>query len=196
MELHEESAVPRIIVGLGNPGAEYEWTRHNIGLHVVEEFGKRHGLTFHHERGVEAMMARGVLEGRPVTVAFPRTYMNESGRAVSRLMRFVHANADQLMVVIDDIETPWGNMKAVYGGGTRGHNGLRSVQGLLGTMQFTQLRFGVGRPGRESVAEYVLHRFTAEEMAQLPSLIEQAVITIEEWLQGGESASAIATGVM
>jgi peptidyl-tRNA hydrolase, PTH1 family len=172
----------KVVVGLGNPGPEYQWTRHNIGSHVVRSWAERHQLTFRSERDAEAMIARGTVDGQDVVVAVPKTFMNESGRAVSRVLRFVEAAPKELLVVVDDIETPFGEVQSVFAGGTRGHNGLKSLNGLLGSMDFTQVRFGVGRPGTESVAEYVLHRFSAEEMNQLPDLIEKAEASIDEWV--------------
>ncbi len=172
----------RVVVGLGNPGPEYEWTRHSIGAQIVKAFAERHHCRFHSEKGVEAQVAKGVVGDQPVTLAVPRVYMNESGRAVSRLLRYVGVDEKSLMVVIDDIETPWGQVKIAFAGGTRGHNGLRSIQGLLGTMEFSQMRVGVGRPGSGNVADYVLRRFSAEEMIELPALMERALVMIEEWL--------------
>jgi PTH1 family peptidyl-tRNA hydrolase len=177
-----DDVIPKVIVGLGNPGAEYEWTRHNIGLQVVKALAERHQLRFHSEKGVEAVVAKGMIGEQSVTLAVPKVYMNESGRSVSRLLRYVGVEAKDLMVVIDDIETPWGHVKRAFAGGTRGHNGLRSIQGLLGTMAFSQMRVGVGRPESGSVADYVLRRFSAEEMAELPSIIERSLVMIEEWL--------------
>jgi PTH1 family peptidyl-tRNA hydrolase len=176
----------KAIVGLGNPGPEYQCTRHNIGAHVVRFWAEEHQLKFRSERGVEAAVARGVVGGVRVLVAVPQTYMNESGRSVSRVLRLIGAAPEDLLVVADDIETPLGGVKSVFAGGTRGHNGLKSLNGVLGSMNFTQVRFGVGRPGNGSVADYVLHRFSEEEMNQLPSLIEEAKRQIDEWLgQGG-----------
>lgn len=175
----------KVIVGLGNPGPEYQWTRHNIGAHVVRFWAESHQLKFRSERSVEAVVARGAVGDLHVLVALPQTYMNESGRSVSRVLRLVGAATEDLLVVADDIETPLGGVKSVFAGGTRGHNGLKSLNGLLGSMDFTQVRFGVGRPGSGSVADYVLHRFLAEEMNQLPSLIEEASAKIDEWLEEG-----------
>jgi peptidyl-tRNA hydrolase, PTH1 family len=174
--------VCKVIVGLGNPGPEYQWTRHNIGAHVVRFWAEKHQLKFRSERSVEAVVARGTAGDQQVFVALPQTYMNESGRSVSRTLRLVEATTEDLLVVADDIETPLGEVKSVFAGGTRGHNGLKSLNGLLGSMDFTQVRFGVGRPGSGNVAEYVLHRFSAEEMNQLPALIEEASAKIDEWL--------------
>jgi len=174
--------LPRVIVGLGNPGPEYEWTRHSIGQHIVKALAERHQFSFHSEKGVEAQVAKGMIGEQPVVLGLPKVYMNESGRSVNRLLRFVGVEAKDLMVVVDDIETPWGQMKIAFAGGTRGHNGLRSIQGPLGTMAFSQMRIGVGRPGSGSVADYVLRRFAAEEMSELPSIMERALVMIEEWL--------------
>lgn len=173
---------PKVIVGLGNPGPEYEWTRHSIGQQIVKALAERHQFSFHSEKGVEAQVAKGMIGGQPVVLGLPKVYMNESGRSVNRLLRFVGVDAKDLMVVVDDIETPWGQMKIAFAGGTRGHNGLRSIQGLLGTMAFSQMRIGVGRPGSGNVADYVLRRFAAEEMSEIPSIMERSLGMIEEWL--------------
>ena len=172
----------KVVIGLGNPGPEYQWTRHNIGAHVVRSWAEKLKLRLRSERGAQAQVAKTVVGGASVLAAVPMTYMNESGRSVSRLLRLVGAAPEEMVIVVDDIETPFGEVKTVFAGGTRGHNGLKSVNGLLGSMNFTQVRFGVGRPGTESVAEYVLHRFSAEEMNQLPDLIEKAEANIDEWL--------------
>jgi len=97
---------PKVVVGLGNPGPEYEWTRHNIGVQVVKALAERHQFRFHPEKGIEAQIAKGMIGEQPVTLAVPRVYMNESGRSVSRLLRYVGVEVNELMVVIDDIETP------------------------------------------------------------------------------------------
>jgi PTH1 family peptidyl-tRNA hydrolase len=173
----------KVIVGLGNPGPEYEWTRHNIGGQIVKAFAERHQFRFHSEKGVEAQLAKGVIGDSSVVLAIPKVYMNESGRSVSRVLRYVGVDAKYLMVVVDDIETPWGQVKIAFAGGTRGHNGLRSIQGLLGTMEFSQMRVGVGRPGSGSVADYVLRRFGADDMSELPSIMERSLEMIEQWLQ-------------
>ena len=174
----------KVVVGLGNPGPEYEWTRHSIGAHVVRLWAKEHQLRLTSERGAEALAARTKVGDWDVLVAVPQTFMNESGRSVSRLLRLVDAATEEMLIVVDDIETPFGRVSSAFAGGTRGHNGLKSVHGLVGSMNFTQVRFGVGRPGSESVAEYVLRRFSAEEMSQLPDLIEKAVASIDGWLRG------------
>lgn len=179
---------PKVLVGLGNPGPEYEWTRHTIGAQVVKAFAERHRYRFHTEKGVEAQVAKGEILGQKVVLAVPRLYMNESGRSVSRLLRFVGADVKDLMVVVDDIETSWGQVKIVFAGGTRGHNGLRSIQGLLGTMDFSQMRVGVGRPGSGSVADFVLRRFSAEEMSGLPEIMERSLVMLDEWVGQGRTA--------
>lgn len=178
------STPPRLIVGLGNPGPEYGWTRHSIGMQVVKEFARKNGIVFHTERGCDATVAKGDRNGCSFYIAVPRTYMNESGRPVQRLIKFLQVDVHDLMVVVDDVETPWGRVSTAYAGGARGHNGLRSIHALLGTKEFTQLRVGVGHPGSGAVADYVLRRFSAEEMGELPPIMEQAVSQIDAWLVG------------
>ncbi len=178
----QKPSLPRLVVGLGNPGPEYEWTRHSIGMHVVRECAKRLGLVFRSERSCEAALAKGEKNGDPLFLAVPRTYMNESGRSVLRLAKLLKVDPKDLMVIVDDVETQWGQVKVAFDGGARGHNGLRSIHSLLGTKEFFQLRIGVGHPGSGAVAEYVLRRFTAEEMGELPPIMEQAVSQIDSWL--------------
>ena len=183
MEQTEKKSL-KLIIGLGNPGPEYDWTRHNIGMHVVKEFARRNSLVFRSERSCEASIAKGEMEKVPFCIAVPRTYMNESGRPVQRLIKFLQVEVQDLLVVIDDVETSWGRVVPAFAGGARGHNGLRSIHALLGTKEFTQLRVGVGHPGSGAVADYVLRRFSADEMGELPPIIEQAVSQIDSWLVG------------
>lgn len=177
-----DALAPRLVVGLGNPGPEYEWTRHNIGAHIVRAFGEKLNLPFCAEKGCEAFVAKGVMGSQPVVLAVPKTYMNESGRSVSRLLRWVGVGLKELVVVVDDIETQWGLSKLVFRGGTRGHNGLRSTQSLVGSMDFFQLRFGVGRPGSGAVSDYVLQRFRPEELSEIGSYIGLSFALLEDWL--------------
>jgi peptidyl-tRNA hydrolase, PTH1 family len=174
---------PKLIVGLGNFAHEYQWTRHNIGMIVAKSFAEQHHFPFHHERGCEAHVAKGCVEERNLIIAMPTTFMNETGRPVSRLLKFFGLGPSDLLVLVDDIETSWGQMKLAFSGGTRGHNGLRSIHGLIGTKEFTQLRIGVGRPGSGSVAEFVLQRFRREEMEELQDIADKAFVLMEEWIK-------------
>lgn len=172
---------PKIIVGLGNPGAQYERTRHNVGSHIVRAMAAGNAAMFRSERQCDAHVATCVIGENKIILATPKTYMNESGRAVQRLLRFFGAIAENLLVVIDDIETSWGSMKLAFEGGTRGHNGIRSIHQHVGK-NFTQLRVGVGHPGGQSVADYVLGNFTREEIEELPQAVERAISLIEKWV--------------
>lgn len=173
----------RLVIGLGNPGKEYEWTRHNVGMLVVKAYAETKGLTFHSEKGCLASVAKGEDERGKIFVAYLTTYMNESGKAGARLLKFLQVDVKNVLVVFDDIETDWGQAKVVTTGGTRGHNGIRSLQALLGSKDFSQLRVGVGHPGGGDVAEYVLDRFSAEELGELPAILEQTGEKVSEWLE-------------
>ena len=169
-------------MGLGNPGARYERTRHNIGSHIVRGLAAKQFVSFKSERKVEADVATYSVEGEKIVLAIPKTYMNESGRSVQRLLRFYEGELQDLLVAIDDIETPWGTSKLAFEGGTRGHNGIRSIHQSVGAKGFTQLRVGVGHPGAKNVADYVLDDFTREEVEELPELVERSIGLIENWI--------------
>lgn len=175
--------VPKLIFGLGNFAHEYQMTRHNVGMLVAKSFAERCHLAFHHERGCEAYVAKACIDENNVVVAVPTTYMNECGRPLSRLLKFFGMAASDLLVVVDDIETSWGQMKLAFSGGTRGHNGLRSIHSLVGSKEFTQLRIGVGRPGNGAVADFVLQRFKREEIEELQDIVEKAFVMMEEWIK-------------
>ena len=174
----------KLIVGLGNPGSRYEWTRHNIGMHIVQELAKKHNLLLKSEKTCNAHLARGGFDGVDVVLATPKGYMNESGGSVGRLLKFVGCGLSDLLVVVDDIETTWGEIKIAFDGGARGHNGIRSIHTVVGSREFSQLRFGVGRPGGGTVSDYVLEKFTFQEMAELPSMIERSIPLVEQWVVG------------
>ncbi len=172
----------RLVIGLGNPGKEYEWTRHSIGMKVVKAYADTCALKFHSERGCLAYIAKGEDAKGQFFLAYPTTFMNESGRAGERLLRFLNVDVQNLLVAFDDIETKWGEAKNVATGGTRGHNGVRSLQAHLQAKEFSQLRIGVGHPGAGDVAEYVLDRFSAEEIEELPLLVQHSIDKIKAWL--------------
>lgn len=172
----------RVIIGLGNPGPEYRWTRHNVGFHTVLELAQKYGLHLHVDKAVQSQVAEGTIGDIPVLMALPRVFMNESGTAVGRLVRKMQFDITSMMVVIDDIETSFGEVKLAFSGGTRGHNGLKSIKNAVGSMNFMQLRIGVGRPNHPDVAGHVLARFSENEMQEMPNLMEKAINLIEKWL--------------
>src|ERR671937_1745010 len=151
-----------LVAGLGNPGREYERTRHNVGWLVVDELARRHGGSF---RGkFSGQLAETRLDDLRVALLKPETYMNESGRSIAAARRFFKVDPGDLVVVHDDVDLVEGRLQARLGGGLAGHNGLRSIAQALGTQEFLRLRIGVGRPSRgdpRPVADYVLSAFDA-----------------------------------
>jgi peptidyl-tRNA hydrolase, PTH1 family len=183
------SEQPWLVVGLGNPGPSYAATRHNVGRIVVELLAARVGGSFKaHRRGradvVEARL--GDAPGTRAVLARSRSYMNESGGPVASLCDFFGVDIDNLVVVHDELDLPFGTLRVKRGGGDNGHNGLRSVRAALGTGDFLRVRFGIGRPpGRMDPAVFVLKPFSASERADLPVLVERAADAVEALLVDG-----------
>ena len=174
-----------LIVGLGNPGAQYAHTRHNVGFDVVDTLARKLGVTIGRERD-EALLGECFIAGQKTILALPQTYMNLSGEAVSRLVRWYRLPPENLMVVYDDVDLPQG---AIRSAGT--HNGMRSIVGLLGYENFPRLRVGVGqrRPGYE-LADWVLgHYLPGEEQQTADAAYALAADAIIEYITNGiESA--------
>jgi PTH1 family peptidyl-tRNA hydrolase len=171
-----------VVVGLGNPGPEYEFHRHNIGFRVVDALAGTHGLRFSLRMG-KARVAQGTVDGREVVLVKPRTYMNLSGQAVSRVCRELVVAPERLLIVYDDLDLPLGRLRLRPEGGSGGHKGMRSIIHALGTQSFARLRVGIGRPpGRMDPAEYVLRPFEEEEQPLVAEAVERAVAAVEYWL--------------
>lgn len=163
-----------LVAGLGNPGRQYAGTRHNAGFMVIDELLRRvGGQPARSKMGAE--LSEGALAGTKVVFCKPMEFMNVSGSAISRAAGFWKIPPRQIVVVHDDMDLDFGRFKLVEGGGTGGHNGLKSIVGELGTEAFCRLRFGIGRPPPAwQGADYVLADFSAEERKILPDLIEEA----------------------
>jgi PTH1 family peptidyl-tRNA hydrolase len=175
--------VVKILVGLGNPGREYAATRHNLGFMVVDEFARRQAggerrNRFHSDL-VEVFDAE-----EKIVLLKPRTYMNLSGSAVREAINWYKISPDQLLVVVDDIDLPFGSIRVRASGGSGGHNGLKSIIAELGVDAFPRLRIGIGR-GPGPATHQVLSRFTAEEERVLPSVLEAAADCVIEWERHG-----------
>jgi PTH1 family peptidyl-tRNA hydrolase len=166
----------QLIVGLGNPGKEYEMTRHNFGFLVVKKLASERGVTFHRDERFEAW--RTHLQEPSCELLLPMTYMNESGRSVAKWLQYFRASSDAFLVVADDIDLPFGTMRIRISGSAAGHNGLRSIANYLGTKEFVRLRLGIGKDPQGKQVEHVLARFTDVEQKALPQLIQEAVQTI------------------
>jgi peptidyl-tRNA hydrolase, PTH1 family len=179
-----------LVVGLGNPGQEYARTRHNVGVEVVELLAERHGgrLRLGKER---ALVDEVRIDGKRVALAFPQTYMNNSGESVRLLVRR-HGIEDlaRLVVVHDEIDLPVGRMKLKFGGGLAGHNGLRSIRAHLHTNDFARVRIGVGRPpSAERGADHVLKAPAKRDRAELDVIVHEAADAVEMILAEGIEAA-------
>ncbi|MEZ0358364.1 aminoacyl-tRNA hydrolase [Mycobacterium sp. SA01] len=179
-------AEPLLVVGLGNPGPQYAKTRHNLGFMVADVLAGRIGAQFKVHKRSGAEVVTGRLAHRPVVLAKPRTYMNESGRQVGPLAKFYSVMPADIIVIHDELDIDFGRIRLKLGGGEGGHNGLRSVANALGTKNFHRVRIGVGRPpGRKDPAAYVLEPFTAAERTEVPAICEQAADATELLIEAG-----------
>ncbi|ALE85342.1 aminoacyl-tRNA hydrolase [Pseudonocardia sp. HH130629-09] len=178
---------PALVVGLGNPGPEYEGTRHNVGTRVAALLATRAGAgRFSAHKRSNADIAQGRLAGRPVTVAVPRTYMNLSGGPVAGLVQYFSIPPTEVIVVHDELDLDFGVVRLKRGGGEGGHNGLRSISKALGTKDYLRVRFGIGRPpGRQDPADYVLKRFSGVENKELDLGLDLAADAAEALLSEG-----------
>jgi len=182
--------VDSLIVGLGNPGPAYEGTRHNVGYQVVEELARRHGFA-KAKRGFDGRCAEGAIGGRPALLLQPTTFMNDSGRSVAAAVRALKVPLERVLVVHDHIDLPFGRLRLMEGGGSGGHNGLKSISGLLGP-GYVRLRVGVDRPPSSDpdvVADYVLSRF-GESKAEVTGLLGASADAVELWLHDGLEEAA------
>lgn len=176
---------PALIVGLGNPGAGYSGNRHNVGFEVLGVLAGRTGGRFAAHKS-RADVLEGRLAGRRVVLATPRTFMNLSGAAVAGLRHYYKVPIEQVIVVHDELDLPFGALRLKFGGGDNGHNGLRSISTSLGTRDYLRVRFGIGRPpGRQDPAEFVLRDFAGSERRSLGDLLEQAADAVEGLLADG-----------
>ena len=181
---------PALIVGLGNPGAEYAAHRHNVGFWVVEALARTHGLTFARRRGTSSLVAEGSIGDRQVVLAKPQTFMNLSGKAVGRLSQSYPIEPAQILVVYDDLDLQLGRLRLRPEGSAGGHRGMRSIIERLGTQAFPRLRVGIDRPpGKMDPAEYVLQPFSEQELVVAREAVKAAVPAIECWLTAGIEAA-------
>jgi PTH1 family peptidyl-tRNA hydrolase len=174
-----------LIIGLGNPGPEYAGNRHNAGRMTAELLARRMAAGFRRHKS-RADVAEGTLDNVPVTIGIPRSYMNLSGGPVAALRDFYKVPPSRIVVIHDDLDVPFGEIRLKSGGGAGGHNGLRSVTAALGTPDYLRVRFGIGRPpGRMDPADFVLRDFTPAERKELPLLIERSADAAEALLRDG-----------
>ncbi len=183
----------KVVLGLGNPGARYEGTRHNVGFRVVETLARRHGGSFRRNDAVTdlALVATTSIHGHEVLLAKPRTFMNRSGRAAAALLRSCDATDAELVVVYDDADLPLGRLRLRAEGSAGGHNGMRSLLEVLGAEGFARVKLGVKGAGREAVdlAEYVLTEFDFDERQTVASVVAAGADAVESIVRDGLPAA-------
>jgi PTH1 family peptidyl-tRNA hydrolase len=178
-----------LIAGLGNPGPDYAASRHNLGFMVADLLADRMGVSFRRARQ-QVFAASGKLAGHAVILAKPMSYMNLSGGPVASVGGYYKIPAEQIIIVHDEIDLPFGTIRLKQGGGDAGHNGVKSVTSALRTNNFYRVRVGVGRPaGRQGAAHHVLKDFTKVERKELPLLVERAADAVEALLDRGLAAA-------
>ena len=175
----------RLIVGLGNPGPEYEATRHNAGFWWVDRAARQLGANLAPDRAYHGLVARVNRSAAPIWLLQPMTFMNLSGKAVAPLARFFKIEPQEILVVHDELDLQPGQMKLKQGGGNGGHNGLKDIQAQLGTGDFWRLRLGIGHPGfKPEVAAYVLRKPPLAERDAIEHNIEDSLKTLDQLLEG------------
>ncbi|KAA0919223.1 aminoacyl-tRNA hydrolase [Dietzia sp. ANT_WB102] len=184
-----EPSGPTLIVGLANPGPDYEATRHNIGWDVLRELASRAlpmPASFSTHKRTNCEIAQTRLADTAVVLARPRSYMNLSGGPVAAVAKYFSVNPTDIIVIHDEIDIDFGQVRLKRGGGEGGHNGLRSMSTSLGTKDYIRVRAGVGRPpGRMAVADFVLKRFSKLEQPDVPFLVQDAADAVELLLKHG-----------
>lgn len=180
----------KLIIGLGNPGSSYQNTRHNLGRSVIEFLGRLYRLSFSKKSSLCVSLASVEWEGVPLTLAYPETFMNLSGKAVLALVEHLACQIEQdFLILVDDVSLPFGKMRLRAKGSDGGHQGLRSIHEALGRMDYARLRLGIGacpesegqEPLKMTLEEYVLQRFNAKERKALPGFLEKAHQACRLW---------------
>jgi PTH1 family peptidyl-tRNA hydrolase len=179
----------RLIVGLGNPGAEYEQTRHNAGFWLVDNLANSlPNARLQRESGFNALVAKTIIGGNQLWLLEPQTYMNRSGQSVGAIARFYKIQPEEVLVVHDELDLPPGSAKLKKGGSSGGHNGLKDITSALGTQDYWRLRIGIGHPRtlnlNQPVADFVLHRPRREEQLLIEEAIEKALRIIPTAVAG------------
>jgi len=195
---------PWLVVGLGNPGSQYAGNRHNVGHMVLDGLARRTGVTFGSKSGLlsrrpQAAVAEGRLgvlpggaPGPRVVLAKPTTYMNVSGGPVSALAKYYDVPLEQTILVHDELDIPFADVRLKRGGGEGGHNGLRDTTKALGSKDYVRVRVGVGRPpGRMDAADFVLRDFAKAELKELPWLLDRAADAVEAVIVDGLEAAQL-----
>lgn len=178
----------KLVVGLGNPGQEYDRTRHNVGFEVVDRLARRYAdpAAGSARSRFSGLVVEAIIEGEKVLLLKPLTFMNVSGKSVAEAIRFYKMSpADDLLIVVDDTAIPCGSVRIKPGGGAGGHNGLADVSRTLGTDAWPRLRIGIDKPGRIPLSNYVLGRFTSEQQELVEPSLDDAAVAAACWASEG-----------
>ncbi|MDX1682060.1 MAG: aminoacyl-tRNA hydrolase [Phycisphaeraceae bacterium] len=178
----------KLIAGLGNPGAEYVGTRHNTGYMVIDELSQRHGLGGDDaaKSQFQALVHDAHLGGERVTLLKPITFINRSGQSIRQALDFYKLDpAEDLLVIVDDIALPAGEIRLRGNGGAGGHNGLKDIERAVSGQDYPRLRIGIDPPGRVKQVDYVLGRFTSKQRDQLEPALVRAADAVEAWITDG-----------
>ena len=174
-----------LVVGLGNPGKQYEKTRHNIGFAAVDLLANKHGLEFRKSLKMQGTLAEGNVAGESCVILKPLTFMNLSGQSVVLTMRYHAIDLARLLVLVDDVAIPMGQTKLRINSGPGGHNGLKSIEEYLQTNRYARLKLGVGDRAEGDLSSHVLGRFSLEEEKLVPALLERAVDVTSLFVEQG-----------
>jgi PTH1 family peptidyl-tRNA hydrolase len=175
-----------LIVGLGNPGAEYAKTRHNAGFLVVERLAEQWKSGWANERKFVSRIAKAERSGKKILLCEPQTFMNLSGEAVGALVKYYQLTVDKVLIVVDDADLPFGEIRLRPGGGSGGHHGLESVTQHLGSKEYARLRVGIGRKNEvREITNHVLGKFDATEQELLEKVLSRVASQLECWLSDG-----------
>ncbi len=181
-----------LIIGLGNPGSQYQDTRHNVGFSIAQMFASKQKMQFKHVSHLCGEMASTHIDNKKVLILLPTTFMNLSGDAVRRCVDYYKVALDHLIVICDDVALPLGVIRMRTKGSCGGHNGLKSIETHLNTEHYARLRVGVGEPQKEVLSDYVLGRFSQEENKIIEEAAVRAIHVLELWMSSG-IASAMQT---
>lgn len=162
----------RLIVGLGNPGKNYEMTRHNVGFMTIDEVAKHYGVEFRLESKLKGMLACVNIKGEKTFLLKPITYMNLSGDSIRAVINFYKIEKDDVLIICDDLDSKTGRVRLRANGSSGGHNGLKSVESQLGTQEYKRIKIGIDRSNVIPVIDWVLQKFTQDELAQINQAIE------------------------
>jgi PTH1 family peptidyl-tRNA hydrolase len=175
-----------LVAGLGNPGPSYAETRHNVGYLVADVLAARFGAAFKSHKPSRSQVAEGRIGEEKIVLGRSTSYMNESGGPVKAMAAFWGVEPDHLIVVHDELDIDFAQLRVKFGGGDNGHNGLKSLRSALGTGDFYRVRIGIGRPpGQQSVHDYVLKRWSASERKELAINVEEAADAVESLVTAG-----------